>query len=318
MAYRYTDGSQTPSRAALLLSYLQVVQGQSITAAGHVTLTSSFTSTVALICIGIVIKYTRHYKYFITAGACIYLMGIGLMIRYRKEGSSISQVVGTQIAVGIGGGMLNVPAQLAVQASASYQEVAAATAIHLTIVEIGGAVGSAISGAGWTANIPKKLALYMLANAKRDAVKIFEGLPDATSYAMGSPGRIAINRAYQETMNILLIISICVAAPLILLSLLMENDRLDQVGPGTPHSLVADTDNLQHRLTNMSKVRSSVEVSVTSLFSNSLKCARVMPRGYLAPRDHGTCSSDEVSDMSGKNLGEIFMSRIYLRHLYIL
>jgi len=215
-------------------SYLQVVQGQSITAAGHVTLTFSFTSTVASICIGIVIKYTRHYKYFITAGACIYLMGIGLMIRYRTEGSSISQIVGTQIAVGIGGGMLNVPAQLGIQASASHQEVAAATAIYLTIVEIGGAVGSAISGAVWTANIPKKLALYLPANAKGDAVKIFGSLPVATSYAMGSPERIAINRAYQETMNILLIISICVAAPLILLSLLMKNYKLDQVGPYTP------------------------------------------------------------------------------------
>jgi len=32
------------------------------------------------------------------------------MIRYRVEGSSTSQIVGTQIAVGIGGGMLNVPA----------------------------------------------------------------------------------------------------------------------------------------------------------------------------------------------------------------
>lgn len=218
-------------------SYLQVVQGQSITAAGHVTQTFSFTSTVASICVGIVIKYTRHYKYYITAGACIYLLGVGLMIRYRTEGSSIAQIVGTQIAVGIGGGMLNVPAQLGVQASASHQEVAAATAIFLTIVEIGGAVGSAISGAVWTANIPKKLALYLPANAQGDAVKIFGSLTVATSYAMGSPERIAINRAYQETMNILLIISVCVAAPLIPLSLLMKNYKLDQVGLSPRQSL---------------------------------------------------------------------------------
>ncbi len=209
-------------------SYLQVVQGQSITAAGHVTQTFSFTSTVASICISIVIKYTKHYKYFITAGSCIYLMGIGLMIRYRTQGSSISQIVGTQIAVGIGGGMLNVPTQLGVQASASHQEVAAATAIYLTILEIGGAVGSAISGAVWTANIPKKLALYLPENAKGDATLIFGKLTVATSYAMGSPERIAINRAYQETMNILLIIAVCVAAPLIPLSLLMKNYKLDQ------------------------------------------------------------------------------------------
>lgn len=151
------------------------------------------------------------------------------MIRYRTEGSSTSQIVGTQIAVGIGGGMLNIPTQLGVQASATHQEVAAATAIYLTIVEIGGAVGSAISGAVWTANIPKKLALYLPPNAKADAAMIFAKLTVATSYPMGSPERIAINRAYQETMDILLIIAVCVAAPLIPLSLLMKNYRLDRV-----------------------------------------------------------------------------------------
>ena len=57
--------------------------------------------------------------------------------------------------------MLNVPAQLGVQASASHQEVAAALAIYLTVVEIGGALGSAISGAVWTANFRKELALYL-------------------------------------------------------------------------------------------------------------------------------------------------------------
>ena len=76
------------------------------------------------------------------------------MIRYRSESSSTSQIVGTQIAVGIGGGMLNVPAQLGVQAAVPHSDVAAATAIFLTLLEVGGAVGAAISGAVWTANIP--------------------------------------------------------------------------------------------------------------------------------------------------------------------
>ena len=210
-------------------SYLQVVQGDSVTAAGHITQTFSFTSTVAAICISFVIKYTKHYKYYITAGAAIYLMGVGLMIRYRVEGSSTSQIVGTQIAVGIGGGMLNVPTQLSVQASVSHGDVAAATAIYLTIVEIGGAVGAAISGAVWTANIPKKLTLYLPAAAKADALLIFGNLTLAESYPMGSPIRVATNRAYQETMNILLTIAVCLAIPLIPLSLILKNYRLDQV-----------------------------------------------------------------------------------------
>ncbi|KAL9126992.1 MAG: hypothetical protein Q9217_004048 [Psora testacea] len=50
--------------------------------------------------------------YYITAGACIYLLGVGFMIGYRIQGSSTAQIVGTQIAVGEWGGLINVPAQL--------------------------------------------------------------------------------------------------------------------------------------------------------------------------------------------------------------
>ena len=210
-------------------SYLQVVQNHSITAAGHIVQTFTFTSTVTAICISVVIKYSRHYKYYITAGACIYLIGIGLMIRYRSRESSTSQIVGTQIAVGIGGGMLNVPAQLGVQAAVSHSDVAGATAFFLTVLELGGAVGNAISGAVWTANIPAKLAKYLPPDARSDAALIFGNLTLAKSYVGGSPERLAIDRSYQETMDILLIIAACLAAPLIPLSLLMRNYKLDSI-----------------------------------------------------------------------------------------
>ncbi len=125
--------------------------------------------------------------------------------------------------------MLNVPAQLGVQASCSHGEVAAATAIFLTVLEIGGAVGSAISGAVWAANIPAKLTLYLPEATKGQATQIFGSIVVAQSFAMGTPEREAINRAYQETMHILLIIAVCVCIPLFPLSLMMKNYKLDEV-----------------------------------------------------------------------------------------
>ena len=56
-------------------------------------------------------------------------MGMGIMLAYRNEDASVGSLVGTQIAIGIGGGFLNVPVQLAVQASVSHQDVAAATTV---------------------------------------------------------------------------------------------------------------------------------------------------------------------------------------------
>lgn len=151
------------------------------------------------------------------------------MLLYRREGSSQVQILGTQVIVGIGGGLLNVPVQLGVQASASHQEVAAATAMFLTSMEMGGAVGAAISGAVWTHSIPRKLLVYLPEETRGEAEEIFGKLTKALSYPFGSPTRIAINRAYQETMNKLLVLAVIASIPLIPLSLLMVNYRLDKV-----------------------------------------------------------------------------------------
>jgi hypothetical protein len=101
-------------------SYLLVVQHESVTAAGRITNTFSFTSTVTAIVTSFLIKYSKYYKPYIVFGFCIYIMGLGLMIRYRNVDASVGQSIGTQIAVGVGGGMLNVPAQLGVQSGTDH------------------------------------------------------------------------------------------------------------------------------------------------------------------------------------------------------
>lgn len=125
--------------------------------------------------------------------------------------------------------MVNVPAQLGVQASSLHQEVGAATALFLTIVSIGGAIGSAISGAVWSYNIQHKLMEYLPETAKADIKEIVGSAVLAQTFAMGTPERIAIIKAYDETMKILLIIAVCVCLPMFPMALLMKNFKLDQV-----------------------------------------------------------------------------------------
>lgn len=212
-----------------LYSYLQVVQGYDVATAGRVTQTFAFTSTIAAFSVSLLIKYTRRYRIFVTIGCVVYMTGLALMLLCRGEGASHLQVLGTQIMVGCGGGLLNVPVQLGVQASASHQEVAAATAMFLTSMEMGGAVGAAISGAVWTHQIPKKLMQYLPDETKSEAGEIFGKLTKALSYKIGSATRIAINRAYQETMDRLLILAILATLPLVPLSLAMVDYKLDKV-----------------------------------------------------------------------------------------
>jgi hypothetical protein len=212
-----------------LYSYLQVVQNYDIDVAGRVTQTFAFTATIAAFTVSLLIKYTKRYRVFVVGGSFIYISGLLAMLLFRQEGSSGLQIVGTQILVGTGGGLLNVPVQLGVQASTQHQEVAAATAMFLTMLEMGGAVGAAISGAVWTHFIPQKLHAYLPPESQDDAAEIFGKLTKALSYPMGSPTRTAINRAYQETMNYLLGLALLSSLPLIPLSLLMKNYKLDQV-----------------------------------------------------------------------------------------
>lgn len=211
-------------------SYLLVVQNMSVTSAGHVTQVFSFTSSVTAVIAGLIAKYTGHYKWFMTLGTCIYLLGIGLMIKYRTETASVGALVGCQIVVGIGGGLTNVLAQLGVQASVSHQGVASATAVFLTTLEIGGAVGSAISGSIWSSSIPARLERYLPENAKMEAASIYGSVLVASErYPPGTPERAAINRAYQETMTNLLTVAVCVCVPVIICSLFMKNYDLRKV-----------------------------------------------------------------------------------------
>lgn len=152
------------------------------------------------------------------------------MVFVRTESSSIAAIIGAQVIIGVGGGMCHGPAQLAVQASATHQEVASATAAFLTLLEIGGAVGSAISGWNWRSNIPKKLAEYLPDETKDQAGAIFGSVKlAANGWPMGDPTRVAINRAYQETMTQSLIFAVCIATPCVFLSLMMKDHKLDEL-----------------------------------------------------------------------------------------
>ncbi|KAF2679633.1 MFS general substrate transporter [Lentithecium fluviatile CBS 122367] len=213
-------------------SYLLIVQNKSVTTAGNITRVFSFSSTVPSIVVSLVIKYTGHYKYYVTLGSCIYLMGMGIMFRYRNEDATTATLVGTQIVIGVGGGFLNVPVQLGVQASASHQQVAAVTTVWLTLLEVGGAVGSAISGAIWSTYIPRKLQQYLPEEIAANYTLLYGDITkssDYITYPAGSPTRIAINRAYQETMYLLLIGALVAAAPIVPLTFFLQNYKLHEM-----------------------------------------------------------------------------------------
>ena len=214
--------------------------------------TFTFTATITGIVVSLMIKRTKHYKYFVVIGTMVYLLGLGLMLQYRREGASSLIIVATQMVVGIGGGMINGPAQLGVQAAVSHQSLASATAIFLTSLEIGGAVGNAISGAIWSRSIPEKLALYLPEDTRDQVTAIFGNVTlAANGWPLGSPIRDAINRAYQETMTSILTVAVCLAAPCVLLSFFMKNYKLDEIDQHVKGVVVGGVQTAAHRRSSM-------------------------------------------------------------------
>lgn len=193
--YLYTVGVTWPYQAKRLTraQYLVVAKGESVESATRITSMYSFTSTITAIITGIVVRYVRRLKPFQLAGGLLYILGLGLMIRFRGYNNSRGEIVMTQVILGLGGGLFTYPTQANMQAcvfscfarpdydlnnvqlnpsracvsppglslsSYSYRlrtDVATVTAVYLSVFYIGGAIGAAISGAIWTQTLPGKL-----------------------------------------------------------------------------------------------------------------------------------------------------------------
>lgn len=94
---------------------------------------------------------------------------------------------------------------------------------------IGGAIGTAVSGAIWANVLITRLQKYLPPSAQSQAAKISNSFVIATSFPVGTTERIAIDRSYAEAMHILLILALAFLAIPVLLVLVMENVDLTQI-----------------------------------------------------------------------------------------
>ncbi|KAA8892923.1 major facilitator superfamily domain-containing protein [Sphaerosporella brunnea] len=207
-------------------SYLSVARNLSATASGHLVHIFSFSCTVTVLFVGVLIKRIGRYKRFLLLGVVLYSAGILLMLFFRHHKNTIPVNAGIQVLVGIGGGFVNVPIQLGMQASVAPKDVACTTALFLTTLSLGGAVGSGVSGAVWSGLLKPKLQKYLPEEMAGEVDTIFGNFLKATELEWGSVEREAVVRAYDETMRTLLIVAVAVCVPMWLLAPCMKSLNL--------------------------------------------------------------------------------------------
>lgn len=187
-------------------SFLQVVNGLSITEATYVSNIYTIGSCLFSLVVGVFIRWTGRFKalalYF---GVPLTILGVGLMIAFRQPNVNIGYVVMCQIFIAFAGGTLVICEQMAVMAATSHQYVAVVLAVEGMFASVGGAIGSTVAGAIWTGVFPARLADLLPADALPDLTLIYGSLEKQMSYPMGSPARDAIMQAYGDAQKSMII-----------------------------------------------------------------------------------------------------------------
>ncbi|KAL4920170.1 major facilitator superfamily domain-containing protein [Aspergillus aurantiobrunneus] len=182
-------------------SYLQVVYGTTISTAGYINSIFNIISGVWLLAVGSLIKKTSRFRWLLLWAVPLYILGVSLMIYFRKPGWSVGYLIMCQVLIAFGGSTMISCQQVAVSAASDHNNIASALAFLGVFGSMGGAVGSSISGAIWTNTLPGALKRLLPESAKADWRIIYESLDVQLSYSLGSPIRNAIAYAYAETQT---------------------------------------------------------------------------------------------------------------------
>ncbi|KAF5326811.1 hypothetical protein D9619_005127 [Psilocybe cf. subviscida] len=187
----------------------------------------SFTQTVALTVFGIMggvlMRFVHRSKPILVVGLAIRVLGCGLMIHSRGANASDVEIVFSQIIQGIGGGFAAVSLQVSAQAAVPHAGVAVVTSLVLLITEIGGAIGTAISGGIWSHMMPARLAHHLPFLSDADRAMLFGSIYGGTQFPRGNPVREGVILAYDDVMKILTIVATVFGAVPLVISCWMPN-----------------------------------------------------------------------------------------------
>jgi hypothetical protein len=96
------------------------------------------------------------------------------------------------------------------------------------ITAIGGSIGQTIAAAIWTNIVPKRIAEYLPADKKGQALTIYSQITTQLAYPMGSPERQAAIRAYGDAQKLMVFVGTCALAPCFLWVYMLKNYRLSE------------------------------------------------------------------------------------------
>lgn len=122
-----------------------------------------FVGAVVNLVIGIILHYWPHPKFFVMTGGYIFLLGVGLFVKYRVAyfDNGIHGYIGAVVIMGLGAAFIRYPLWTLVQASVPHKDMASALGLLMSAYQIGASVGSCLASAIWQNTIQKGLMEYV-------------------------------------------------------------------------------------------------------------------------------------------------------------
>ncbi|KAL2152852.1 hypothetical protein VTH82DRAFT_4007 [Thermothelomyces myriococcoides] len=210
-------------------SFLQAVNGLTVSQSGYVDNTFSVVSGVLLFIVGYLIRRTSHYKWLLYIAVPLYALFLGLMIYFRRPNQSVGYLIMCQVFISIAGSTFIIVMQVSMLAAVDHQHVAAALSLLNVVGTTGYAVGATISGTVWTNTFRKALIRYLPESALPRLNEIYEQLDVQISFEEGTPIRQAIQEAYGYAQTRMLSAGISVVAVTFVGVLLIRNINVAKV-----------------------------------------------------------------------------------------
>lgn len=212
-----------------MYTVLIVANNESVKSATRIVQLYSFVSVIVGIIVGLVLTKIRKLKAFIIFGCSMWLLAMGLLIKFRGgDDSSHSGIIGSLCLLGLAAGFTTYLVQCSIQTCVNHQHMAGVLATYLASYSIGTSIGSAVSGALWTNILPKELAKQL---DDPELVALAYGSPFKfiVTYTWDTVERQAVVHAYRYIQKILCTVGTCFCILLIFFGLLLRDHKLHSV-----------------------------------------------------------------------------------------
>ncbi|KAJ5591712.1 siderochrome-iron transporter [Penicillium hispanicum] len=175
---------------------------------------------------GVLMMWTRRYKWLVIVGAVVRLIGYGVMIRLRGASNSMFELFFVQVVQGIGSGIMQTNLLVPAQISVTHAQMPQITALVVCFSFLGSSVGDCIAGGIYTNTIGHALKNHLGKGATPVLINTLSNSILGVAPAWGSAERLAVNLAFSDVLRYMTYTALASSAPAVVLAWFMPNHKL--------------------------------------------------------------------------------------------